>query len=300
MPQLRDSWKLGGVLAGFSLLAACGGGGAAPPTNTVAPAPTTRPATAAATGVGVARTVTPAPGAATRTVPGVTRTTAAGTAVTRTVTTGPLATRGTASPTSGAVPPGQAYLNLQRLDNHRQMWVFNGFALGGLSGEIRVIYEFNGNNQHLVVNSAGATATEAYRIGDRFYTRAPVGGFVESDASSPLAAPAQTLFDVPKTILTNLIPPTAQFAPSGTETVNGRAATRYTGNVALADLGFVNPSLQGQRGTSATTIWVANDGGYIVATEAAITTEAASATGVARLRLDVTDVGQVGPITPPR
>ena len=287
MLKLRNAGKLGGLLVGLSLLAACGGGSAAPPTSTTAPTPTTRPATAA-------------PGAATRTVPGVTRTVAVSTPATRTVAAGTPATRGTPSPTSGAVPPGQAYLNLQRLDNHRQMWVFNGFVIGGLSGEIRVNYEFNGNNQHVVVNSAGATATEAYRIGDRFYTRAPVGGFVESDASSPLAAPAQTLFDVPKTILTNLIPPTAQFTPSGSETVNGRAATRYTGNVALADLGFVNPSLQNQRGTSATTIWVAADGGYIVATEADIRTEAAGATGTARLRLDVTDAGQVGPIAPPR
>lgn len=281
MRGMRDYLKVGGLLVGLGALVACGGGTTA--TNTTGPAAATTAAAATVTRAATPATVTRAASpAATATRAG---SPAAGTA-----------TR-TGSPTAGAVAPGQAYQNLLRLDNYRQSWAFTGFTFAGLSGDLRPVYDVNGGNQKVTASAAGQT-TDAYQVGGKIYVQNPLGGYVETDAANPLAAPAQALFDTPKTILTNLLPATATFTPSGAETVNGRQATRYIGNVALADLGFVNPAMRGQRGTAATQVWVDNQQGYIVALEADIRAEAAGTS--AKARLDVTDVGQVPPIGVPR
>lgn len=287
MRSMREYLKVGGLLVGLGALVACGGGTA--PTNTTGPAAATtaRAATTAAAAT-VTRAATPA-----------TATRAASPAATATRAASPAAGTATrvGSPTAGAVAPGQAYQNLLRLDNYRQSWAFTGFTFSGLSGDLRPVYEFNGGNQKVTASAAGQT-TDAYQVGGKIYVRNPLGGYVETDAANPLAAPAQALFDTPKTILTNLLPANATFTPAGAETVNGRQATRYTGNVTLADLGFVNPAMRGQRGTAATQVWVDNQQGYIVALEADIRAEAAGTS--AKARLDVTDVGQVPPISVPR
>ncbi|MDP9373363.1 MAG: LppX_LprAFG lipoprotein, partial [Chloroflexota bacterium] len=200
----------------------------------------------------------------------------------------------------GAVAPAQAYQNLQARDNRRETWQFSGIAISGVSGDFTVTYDFNGGNQRMVAQSGGNTVLEAYRIGGQLFTRNPLGGgYIATDASNPLSQPVQQLFELPRTILTNLIPPDAKYTAAGIETVNGRAATRYTGNVNFANLGVLNPSLQGQSGTSVTTIWVANEGGYIVATEANVQASAGGTANATRARLDVTEVGTVPAISVP-
>ncbi len=287
-----QGWTVGrvsGLVVGLGLLAACGGGGGIA-TNTTAPQTTT---TMAATTTTVAATTTTG-GATTRAAMVVTAR-----------TTAPMRTTGTtratgATPGAGTVAPGRGYQNLQALDNRRETWQFSGIAVGGVTGDVTVVYDFNGGNQRMVAQSGGTTVLEAYRIGGQLYTRNPLGGgFIAADMSNPLAQPVQQVFDLPTTILTTLIPPSADYTPSGTEMVRGRQATKYAGNVPLANLGFLNPSLQGRSGTAATTIWVAHDGDFIVATEATVQATEGGTGNAARARLDVTMVGEVPAITVP-
>ncbi len=296
--RASKGWTVGrvsGLVVGFGLLAACGGGGGIA-TNTTAPQTTTTMA-ATITTTAAARTTA---GATTRAATmATTRTTASMRTTATTRTTGTTPATG-ATPAPGAVAPGPGYQNLQALDNRREIWHFSGIAVGGVTGDVTVVYDFNGGNQRMVAQSGGNTVLEAYRIGGQLYTRNPLGGgFIAADTSNPLAQPVQQLFDLPKTILTNLIPPSADYTASGAEMVNGRQATKYTGNVTLANLGFINPSLQGQSGTSATTIWVTNDRDFIVATEANMQATEGGRGHAARARLDVTMVGEVPAITIP-
>jgi hypothetical protein len=322
MNRMKRSWQAAGFATALGLLAACGG----TPQATPATAPTATGATSAprattpAGGVAATRTAAPAtaatrttaPAAATRTAtaPGAaaTRTAspatgAVGTAA-RTTTPGTPAGRATASPATpsvAAATPAQAYRNLQTRDNYRGSWAFTGFEISELAGDLQPVYDYSGGNARVVVNVGGAAATEAYRIGQRYYAQLPVvGGYTELDATNPLAAPVQGLFETPNEILTNLIPDGAQWTPAGSATVGGRQATRYTGNVTLADLGFVDPSLAGQRGTAATTVFVDSAQGFLVGLESDIRGEAGGANTTAKVRFEVTNVGQVGPIVVPR
>lgn len=290
---------------GLTVLAACGG--TTNPTNT-APAPSTaatsvataRPSTAPAASAtaGLPSTATRAATAVSTPVAG-TATRAATSAVatvtrTGTVTSG-TATR-TGSPTT-SVTPSQAVANLQRLDNSRQAWVFSGFTVAGLSGDLSPVFEYNGGNRKVTLAAAGQNI-EAYQVSNTLYVRAPIGGVIQADSSNPLAAPAQTLFDTPGTLFNALVPAGASYTVAGTETVNGRQATRYTTSVALNDLRFVNPALAGQGGTANTTVWVDGSQGVVVAMQSTIT---ASGTGTtATARLDVTNIGTTPAIAVPR
>lgn len=311
--RIRRFLGLGGLAAGLTILAACG----ASPTATTAP--TTAPTTAAARTVTAAapvaspttaastatRTTVTSPATTTRTattsVGTATRTTtpgtgAAGTAV-RTTPGAGTATR-TGSPTAGAVAPPQAVTNLQRLDNSQQAWVFSGFTVAGLTGDLRPVFEYNGGNRKVTLSAAG-TNVEGYRVGGTLYARAPVVGVVPADASNPLTAPVTALFAAPDAILAALVPANATYTAAGTETVNGRQATRYNATIALTDLAFVNPALAGQRGTATTSVWVDNAQGVVVALESNIRSEGAAPT-TATARLDVTNIGQTPAITVPR
>ncbi len=287
------------LLLGLGALAACGPATTA--TNTVPPAATgTQPVIGS-----------PAIQAATTTARGTTVVTTRGTTVVTTGgTTAVVTTRGTTVVTgrgttatgTAARPaePGLAYRNLQALDSYRQVWDFSGFALAGNQGDLRAVHEVNGNDIHGVLSSGGNTVFEAYRIDDRIYVTNPLGGgFIEADAANPLASPARAFFDLPRTILTGLTPANADYRPTGTVMADGRPATTYFDDVELANLGFIDPSLQGQRGTAATTLTITNDQSILVGTEAEFKPSTGGDTR-ARARLNVTDIGQVGPITPPR
>jgi hypothetical protein len=203
----------------------------------------------------------------------------------------------TRTASAGTVLPPQAVTNLQQIGNSRQAWVFSGFTVAGLSGDLRPVFEYNGGNQKVTLATAG-TNLEAYQVGGTLYVNTPLVGAVQADSSNPLTAPAQTLFATPQALLNVLVPTGATYTAAGTESINGRTATRYTATVALNDLGFVNPSLAGQSGTAATTVWVDTAEGYLVALESNITASTANTTATARL--DVTDVGQTPAINVPR
>jgi hypothetical protein len=308
MRRLRRSLAFGGLIVTLAVLAACG---ASPtvttaPVASAAPASTARASTAPAASTSAAPSTAPA--ATTRTTAAATTTTSAAATVTRAAspTTAATATRGaspaagtatrTGSPTAGAVTPAQAYSNLQKLPSSRQSWTLSGFNIGGLSGDMKPVFEYSGGNKRVTL--AGVTpAVEALQIGSTIYVRNPLGGYVQADSGNPLAAPAQALFSAPDMILAALIPAGGTYTAAGTETVNGQSATRYTTTTTLTDLAFVNPALAGQGGTAATTIWVDNAQGYIVALESTITPNQGGT--AAKARLDVTNVGQVPAITAP-
>lgn len=195
--------------------------------------------------------------------------------------------------------PGQAYRNLQGLENYRLVLITEGFAVGNQSGALTITYEYYKNDRHVTVQAATGATTEVYQIAGKMYVPNPAGGFVETDAANPLAIPFQPLLDLPKAVLTNLTPPTAQYTAAGSERLNGRETTKYTGTIALNNLGIVNPALQNQRGTAVTTLWVDNEAGYLSAAQSEIT-PSGGAQSPAKLRLDVRDVGQVAPLTPPK
>jgi len=301
--KLRHYLTMGGLAVGLSVLAACG----ASPTATSAPVattaaatarPSTAPATTAATTGSTAvatRTASAATTTATRAATSaVTTATRASTSTAGTATSGTAARTG--SPTA-SVSPAQAVSNLQQLDNSRQAWVFTGFTVAGLSGDLSPVFEYNGGNKKVTLSTAG-TNIEAYQVSNVLYVRAPIGGVIQADNSNPLAAPAQTLFSTPTALLSALVPANTSYTIAGTETVNGRQATRYTANVAISDLGFVNPTLAGQGGTAATTVWVDTTQGVLVALQSNITATSAATTATARL--DVTNISQVAPIAVPR
>lgn len=289
----------GGLGVGLTALAACGGDtttvtNTAPAPSTAATAvttarPSTAPAASATTGTAT-RAATPATATVTRAA-----TTAVATATrTGTVTSG-TATR-TASPTTN-VTPSQAVANLQRLDNSRQAWVFSGFTIAGISGDLSPVFEYNGGNRKVTL-AAGGQNVEAYQVNNALYVRAPIGGVIQADSGNPLAAPAQTLFNTPGALFNALVPAGASYTIAGTETVNGQQATRYTTSVALTDLGFVNPALAGQGGTANTTVWVDGAQGVIVAMQSNITASGTNTTATARL--DVTNIGTTPVIAVPR
>lgn len=296
MRNLRQWLALGGLSVGLTVLAACGGATTA--TNTVpavattaaTAAASTQPSTAPAASATPAATTRAATTATTGTTPAAATATRAATSSAATATRASTATGGTAtrtaSPTTN-VTPAQAVTNLQRLDNSRQAWVFSGFAVGGLSGNLSPVFEYNGGNQKVTVAAGGANV-EAYQVGGALYARAPIGGVIQVDSSNPLAGPAQALFNTPPALFSALVPAGASYTIAGTETVNGQQATRYTTSVNLTDLAFVNPALAGQGGTANTTVWVDGARGVVVALQSTITP--ANAGTAATARLDVTNI----------
>ena len=294
----HDRW-IGGLLVGLSLLAACGGGTSATTTSAPLAATVATRATGIATGgvpgTAVRRTPSPAAGTATRSRPA--------TAGTRTPvpqgTARAAETPGILGTAIDPVAPDQAYRNLQALDNYRLTLFADDLSDADVA--TKIVYEYNQSNQRMIATAPNnAEVLEAYRIGTRVSVRVPPAtNFLEVGEADLVAPLVASLFELPGALLANITQAGAQYTPAGTEMVNGRAAVKYSGSVALLDLGFLDPSLQGQRGTSETTIWVASDRGIVVAAEAVVKQEASDSAMYA-LRLDITDVGQVGPLAVPR
>ncbi len=274
MDSLRRSVTMTGLALGLALLAACGAGATATlqPLATAAPTAVPRPATALAgrtpsapaTAVATARVAT---AATTRTVP------------------------------AGVVTPPQAAATLQRLGNSRQSWVLGGFAIAGLAGDLRPVFDEHGDDRRVTLTVSGTTLA-AYRVGGVLHVGVPFIGVVRAADGDPLAVPALALFAVPPALLAVLVPPDVPYTAVGDERIDGRAATRYTADVVLPDLGIVDPALAGQGGTAATTAWVDDAQGYLVALDATIAAATATTTATARLR--VTAVGQTPALVVPR
>lgn len=210
------------------------------------------------------------------------------------VTAGTPAMRSSATagtPVAGTRAVGDAYRALQALDSYQLTLALTGFSVAGQRGDLRVVSDIRkgvtGDDIHLAVSAGGKPVLEGKLTGRRVAIRQPGGAYATVGPTDTAAIALQTFADLPKAILTNLTPATARYTSAGSETVNGRAATRYTATVPLASLGFVDPALQSQRGIATSTVWVADDGAYLVAADATIQAEG-SMTTIARLRLDVT------------
>ncbi len=273
MGKLRRYVTMTGLALGLALLAACGADATATlePLATVAPTALTRP-TSAPTAAATSRVATATP---------------AGSPVAAATRTG----------TAGTATPRQAVLRLQQRGNSRQSWAFAGFAIAGLTGDLRPVYDYRGDDRRVTL-AAGGTNLAASQVGGTFYVSVPLLGVVSADGGDPLAAPALALFAAPPALLAVLVPADVPYAAAGGERLDGRPTTRYTASVALPDLGVVDPALAGQGGTAATTAWVDDAAGYLVALDATIAS--ATATTAATARLAVTNVGQTPPIVVPR
>lgn len=86
------------------------------------------------------------------------------------------------------------------------------------------------------------------------------------------------------------------FADAGSETRNGVSATRYKGDEAV---GAILGAIAGVQGTWSSDVWIANDGGYLVRSEASATAGTGTAGGSFSIVVDITEINSAGPIAPP-
>ncbi len=277
--QVRPGGLRGGPsalgLALLTLLAACGG---TPST----PTPTTAP-TATATSAPT-RTPTRPPAAVTTARTG--------------VTTGGTTRGATASPAPNPAAVTAAFANLSRVDSYRLDIKVSGLSAlipFGVGDALGYTTEANGGNQRIRFDDGTGQIQEVYRIGGKTYV--VTGGQASEVTSPPLA------FTLPDLLYTNLTAPgVTTFTAAGGEQVNGRATTKYTGTGQLAGLSG-NPLLAAALGNAAGeitgTIWVDAQQGFLVAADLRVNVTAPQ-TGTVTLQMDVTQVGQVGPIALPR
>jgi hypothetical protein len=222
-------------------------------------------------------------------------------------TSTPVPTRAAAqgSPSPGASPAANpaavtaAFANLQRLDSYHLEITASGFdkllPTVGLAGTLTITTDYNKGNQHTIVSDSSGARQEAYKVGDKVYL--VDNGQVTEATNLPL------LFSLPDLLYLNLTQPGATtFTQVGNEQANGRATTKYTGTGSLTRLA-ANPllasALAGAAGDINAAVWVDRDGGFLVAGDITVNVTAPSA-GTAKMRLDTTKVGEVGPIQPPR
>lgn len=86
------------------------------------------------------------------------------------------------------------------------------------------------------------------------------------------------------------------FTVAGTETKNGVAATHYSGNQAVGTLLGAVAGFQGQWSSD---VWIANDGGYLVHSEASATSAAGAEGGSFKILVDITNPNAAGPVQSP-
>jgi hypothetical protein len=303
----RLTLLIGGLVLAVGLLAACGSS----PTATLAPvasAPASAstaasasasaaasPSRAASPSAASSTTGSPTTGSPTRVA------TPSGTPAgspTRPASPATPGTPGAGTPTAGFVP-SQGYIRLGGQPSHRQTWAFTGFTIGGLSGDLKPVYDVVGTSRKVVLPDVAGVTIDAYQVGGVISVPNPAGGpYVTADANNPLTAPAQALFGLPDVLVFNLAPVNASYTQQGTQTVNGKTTIAYRTQVTLADLGFISPTMQGQAGTAMTTVYLDSTTGILIALESTIRSNTAATTATARL--DVTDIGAVPAITVPK
>lgn len=289
MPFPRDN-RLAPPLAALSVaftlgLAACGGGN---------PTATPPPPTLAAT-VAPATTVATARPATATSVP--TRPSANGTAATATRPTG--GTPGTpANATPNPVAITAAYSNLQKQSSYHLEIRAEGIGTLvplGIGNTLVYTIDANGGNQKITIDDGSGTKQEGYKVGSKYYL--VTNGVAAEQTSLPL------IFTLPDILYNSLTAPGVMtFTPAGSEQVNGRQTTKYNGSGQVARLA-ANPifalALPNAQGDISGPLWVDTAGNFLVAGDLTINLTAPQP-GTARLRLDVTQIGQVAPITAPR
>jgi len=285
MPLLQGR-RLAPPLAALSValtlgLAACGGGDPTatppPPTlaATVAPIATARPATATS-------------------VP--TRPSASGTATATRPTGGTPGTPANATPNPVAITA--AYSNLQKQSSYHLEIRAEGIGTLvplGIGNTLVYTIDANGGNQKIVIDDGSGTKQEGYKVGTKYYL--VTNGVAAEQTSLPL------IFTLPDILYNSLTAPGVMtFTSAGAEQVNGRQTTKYNGSGQVARLA-ANPifalALPNAQGDINGPLWVDTAGNFLVAGDLTINLTAPQP-GTARLRLDVTQIGQVAPITTPR
>jgi hypothetical protein len=281
LPQGRRlAPSLAALSVAFTLgLAACGGGDPTdtppPPTlaATVAPA-TARPATATS-------------------VP--TRPSASGTATATRPTSGTPGTPANATPNPVAVTA--AYSNLQKQSSYHLEIRAEGIGTLvplGIGNTLVYTIDANGGNQKIEIDDGSGTKQEGYKVGSKYYL--VTNGVAAEQTSLPL------IFTLPDLLYNSLTAPGVMtFTSAGSEQVNGRQTTKYNGSGQVARLA-ANPifalALPNAQGDVSGPLWVDTAGNFLVAGDLTINLTAPQP-GTARLRLDVTQIGQVAPITAP-
>jgi len=111
------------------------------------------------------------------------------------------------------------------------------------------------------------------------------------------------IYTLPDLLYGTLTAPGAMtFTAAGSEQVNDRSTTKYVGTGTLARLSS-NPllavALAGASGDIAGSIWVDTRDSFLVAGDLSVSL-AAPRTGTTKLRMDVTKVNQIAPITVPK
>ncbi len=236
---------------------------------------------------------------------------------TATPTVSPTATR-TATPlanvqaspgaTPGGTPGGtpaanpaavsSAYANLAKLDSYHLDIVvtdIGNLLQFGLGNKLTYSIDVNKGDQRIAIDDGSGTRQEAYKVGGKTYTVA--GGQAAEVPSLPL------IFTLPDLLYSTLTAPGAVlFTASGSEQVNGRATTKYSGSGTLARLA-TNPllaiALGSASGEIAGPIWVDTRESFLVAGDLAVSVTSPRS-GTTKLRMDVTQVNHVGPISLPR
>ena len=86
------------------------------------------------------------------------------------------------------------------------------------------------------------------------------------------------------------------FNEAGTETKNGIDSTRYEGD---EEVGAILGTIAGFQGEWTSDVWIANDGGFLVHSEAGAEAAAGADAGSFLIVVDITDPNSAGPIAPP-
>ena len=86
------------------------------------------------------------------------------------------------------------------------------------------------------------------------------------------------------------------FSSAGTETKNGVATTHYKGDQAI---GTLLGSIAGFQGTWSSDVWIANDGGYLVHSEASAQAATGAEGGSFLILVDITNPNSAGPVQSP-
>lgn len=86
------------------------------------------------------------------------------------------------------------------------------------------------------------------------------------------------------------------FIEVGTETKNGVETTRYKGDEAI---GAMLGAIAGVQGAWSSEVWIANDGGFLVRSEASAQGASGTDSGGYTMIVDITDPNSAGPIEPP-
>ncbi len=238
-------------------------------------------------------------------------------------TTAPTATRAATpipniQPTLGATPGGtpragtpsggtpvanpeavaSAYALLAKLDSYHMEIVvtdIGNLLQFGLGNKLTYSIDFNKGDQRIVVDDGTGTKQEGYKVGGKSYT-------VENGKATEISS-LPLIYTLPDLLYGTLTAPGAMtFTASGSEQVNDRSTTKFVGTGSLARLSS-NPllalALAGASGDIAGPLWVDTRESFLVAGDFTVTL-AAPRSGTTKLRMDVTKVNQVSPISVPK